>query len=104
MHNRLDLRRRDRQTCLQPVAVMWCDSNGPDKFANVAALDVSEYGLGLQTPEPLPDRARVVLRAPRLGLHGEALVRHCSRRGTQYLVGLEFGRNMRWRPVSEPGS
>jgi hypothetical protein len=41
------------------------------------------------------------LRSEILKLHGQALVRHCSRLGTTYSVGLEFGRGVRWSPAAK---
>jgi hypothetical protein len=98
MSARKDLRRQGRQSCRQPVALRWSDAQGNDKYANVVALDVSEFGLSLQTREALPLRSRVQLRAAKLGIQGEATVRRCAQIGTQYVIGVEFGGSMRWKP------
>jgi hypothetical protein len=98
MAARHDLRRHNRQDCNPPVKVkiMWCDPSGHDKFANAGALDISEMGLRLKVPEALSVRSCVTLRSESLKLQGQASVRHCSRLGTTYAIGLEFGRGVRW--------
>ncbi|HUA19782.1 MAG TPA: PilZ domain-containing protein [Bryobacteraceae bacterium] len=95
---RHDLRRQDRLNCTQTVTVMWRDSRGEDKFANVPALDVSPHGLRLQLPEAVPYQATITLRAAKLGLHGRASVVHCSRKGTRFAVGVQFAGDLRWNP------
>ena len=101
MTARHDLRRLNRQDCSPTVKIMWCDSSGHDKFANATALDVSEMGMRLKVPEALPVLSSVTLRSEKLHLHGQASVRHCSRFGTNYAIGLEFSRGVRWSPAAK---
>jgi len=93
-----DLRRQIRQSCIVSVKVRWCDASGIEKFANASALDISQSGLRLKVPEPLPVHGCVALNSEKLKLRGEASVRHCSRLGGNYMVGLEFVREIRWTP------
>lgn len=93
-----DLRRADRQPCDQRVTVVWRDAAGQEKFVQAKALDISEQGLRLEVPEPLPCQIYLTLRAEKLGLRGNASVRHCMRvRGSRYAVGLEFSAGMCWK-------
>jgi hypothetical protein len=97
MSNRHDLRRQDRRVCDHSVAVIWRDPTGNEKFFNAKAVDISEAGLRLQMPEALPKQAYVTIRAFKLGLQGNASVRHCSRlHGSKYVVGIEFTAGLRW--------
>jgi hypothetical protein len=80
---------------------MWCDTSGNDKFANATALDISETGVRLKVPEALTVQSCVTLRCENLKLQGQASVRYCSRMGTTYAVGLEFGRGVRWSPAAK---
>jgi hypothetical protein len=80
---------------------MWRDSAGGDKFINVPMRDISECGAGLQIPEPVPVRSFVTLSADKLGIHGQASVRYCSRQGTKYSIGVEFTGAMRWKAEEE---
>ena len=90
-----NIRRHDRQGCTQLVTVMWCDAFGNDKCTNAAAVDVSELGLRLLMPEALPVRSFVTLRSDKIGVQGQASVRHCSRQGARYSIGLEVSRGIR---------
>jgi hypothetical protein len=98
---RHDLRRHTRQSCSPTVKIMWCDPSGHDKFANALALDVSETGVRLKVPEALTVQSCITLRCENLKLQGQASVRYCSRMGTTYAVGLEFGRGVRWSPAAK---
>jgi len=99
MSTRHDLRRQDRQACDHRVTVLWQDARGQDKFVNAKALDISESGLRLQMPEPMPKQRYLTLRAPKLGLLGHASVKHCSRSsGSKFVIGVEFTAGMRWTP------
>jgi len=101
METRHDLRRQDRFGCFQTVTVMWRDSRGEDKFTTAQALDVSPHGLRLQLPEAVPFQTCITLRAVKLGLHGRASVRHCSRSGTRFAVGVQFAGDLRWNPPAQ---
>ena len=101
MSARHDLRRHTRQSCNPTVKIMWCDTSGHDKFANATALDISETGVRLKVPEALVVQSCVTLRSENLKLHGQASVRYCSRIGTTYAIGLEFGRGVRWSPSAK---
>jgi hypothetical protein len=105
METRHDLRRKDRRPCDHDIAVLWRDSNGYEKFATAKAVDICELGLRLQMPEPLPHQAYLMLRANKLGLLGNASVRHCSRiGGSKFSIGVEFTAGLRWTPKDSPRS
>jgi hypothetical protein len=80
---------------------MWRDATGDDKFMNAPVQDISESGVGLEVLEALPVRSFVMLRAAKLGVHGRASVRHCSRQGLKYRIGVEFTGGFRWKPTDE---
>lgn len=44
----------------------------------------------MECPEPVPLRSYIVMRADRIGLSSNASVRHCTRFGGKYILGLEF--------------
>lgn len=97
MSTRHDLRRQDRFPCAHPVTITWRDARGDNKFATARAIDISKHGIRLQLPEPLPIQAYVTLRATKLGLLGDASVRHCVRAtGYKYAVGAEFTAGLQW--------
>jgi hypothetical protein len=94
---RHDLRRQDRQPCGHNVTVNWRDARGENKFAIARAIDISPSGIRLQMPEAPPLHSYVMLRAAKLGLMGNASVRHCLRTAaSKFAVGAEFTAGLEW--------
>lgn len=99
MQTRNDLRRNLRSCCDHQVTVMWRGSQGEDKYISTKAVDISELGLRLQMPESIQRQTYLVVSSPKLGLSGQASVRHSGRmRGAKFAVGVEFASGMRWKP------
>lgn len=91
------MRRQDRIEIAIPVDVMWTDRQGHERFATARSIDVCESGIRIQVPEPLPERSYVRLRADKIALAGSASVRTCLKKGTKFVVGLEFSGGMAWK-------
>ena len=91
------MRRQERIQIAVRVDVMWTDRNGHERFATARSIDVCESGIRIQVPEPLPDRSYVRLRADKIALAGSASVRTCLKKGTKFVVGLEFSGGMQWK-------
>jgi hypothetical protein len=91
------MRRQDRIEVAVPVDVMWTDRQGHERFATARSIDICESGIRIQVPEALPERSFVRLRADRIALAGSASVRSCVKKGTKFMVGLEFSGGMTWR-------
>src|SRR2546426_9892041 len=85
-----DKRRKQRQLFDFGLEVSWHDSNGAARTINVRAIDLSNSGVRVESNEPIEPQTTVYVRAERYGLTGSTLVRHCSRRASKYLLGLEF--------------
>jgi hypothetical protein len=92
------MRRHERTVQSEPVQLIWKDRDGVDKYANARTLDVSELGMRIEAPEPVPERSYVSFRCDKLKLNGRASVRSCQRQGNRYLIGLEFSLGMKWKP------
>jgi hypothetical protein len=102
MGTRHDLRRQQRRPCEHNVTVTWHDARGDHKFAIARALDICESGIRLQLPEPPPLHTYVTLRATKLGLLGNASVRHCARTAaSKFAVGAEFTAGLEWTPEKQ---
>jgi hypothetical protein len=103
METRHDLRRQDRQPCDHSVTVRWRDLRGEEKFVRAKALDICKTGLRLQMPEALPRQSYVAISVVKLGLMGDASVRHCTRTGvSRFAVGVEFSAGLNWTPRASP--
>jgi hypothetical protein len=66
------------------------DNQGQSRFVQAKALDVSDSGVRLETPEPVEAGAHVRVLIEQYETSGYAVVRHCTRRGQYYILGLEF--------------
>lgn len=91
------MRRQDRIEVAVPVDVMWTDRQGHERFATAHSVDICESGIRIQVPEALAERSFVRLRADRIALAGSASVRSCIKKGTKFMVGLEFSGGMKWK-------
>jgi len=91
------MRRQARIELAVPVDLMWTDRQGHERFTTARAVDICESGIRLQVPEALPERSFVRLRADRIALAGTASVRTCIKKGTKFMVGLEFSGGMTWK-------
>jgi hypothetical protein len=95
-----DIRRHHRLQYLGRVRISWESTRGP-KYAAAKCLDVSEGGLRIEAPEPIPVYTSISLYADQINLSGAAIVKHVERRGSKYILGLELSHALRERTLSE---
>jgi hypothetical protein len=96
-----ELRRHARAEKSSPIQLVWQDRQGVDHFVRGRSVDVSPSGMRAEVSEPI-DKQTYVNRcsAPFLGVQGTASVRSCTRKGTKYILGLEFSGGLQWKPKS----
>jgi PilZ domain-containing protein len=87
-------RRHHRAACTGPVRLSWEDASGHPAYAQGKCIDISEGGLKIEIPCPIPLRGYVSWRADRIGLAGSASVRYVLRCGAKYTVGLELSQSI----------
>ncbi|MGD0362037.1 MAG: DnaJ domain-containing protein [Bryobacteraceae bacterium] len=85
-----DKRKEQRRFTNAMFAVSWEDARGQSRSLRVRGLNVSKSGMRIESSEEMHTGVPVSLQAERHELAGRATVRNCTRRGTGYLVGLEF--------------
>jgi hypothetical protein len=95
-----DRRKRARIAFKGGVVLCWTDDRGRDNYASGRCADISERGCSIELADSLPVRANVSLRIPDLNVSAFASVRHVTRKGMKYIVGLEFGQPVRL-PLAE---
>lgn len=102
-----ELRRHRRYTVGSggTMEVSWINMRGQMRTSRARVVNVSETGLAIQLPEEaMPLRVR--FQSEQGGVDGVGSVRHCSRSGSKYVVGLEFALELGWHPpqgdVTEP--
>lgn len=84
-------RRARRIPQLGHVRISWQDASGQQKYVQAKLFEVSATGLRMmEVPEPIPLLTNVHLACEKLRLAGSAWVRHCSRYGSKFIVGVEL--------------
>jgi hypothetical protein len=76
----------------RPVLISWRDSIGLRQSDDGFCRDVSDGGVALDLPFPLKVRTRLNLRVSEANLSGMGVVRHCTKVGLRFVVGVEFDR------------
>ena len=75
------------------TAELWIpDEEGVERYTLATSLNLSPEGAGIRCDEPLSPglELAVALHEPEMSFHGRAAVRHCTRMGDEYLIGLQF--------------
>lgn len=89
-----NIRRHQRVPYAGPVRVSWQAADGLPCYVQGKCLDVSDSGLRIALLQPVPLRTIVSFNVEPLKVSGSASVRHVSRRGTRFVVGLELNANL----------
>lgn len=84
-----DARRSARQPVHARVSVTWDDGQGHAVTTRGRVRDLSGAGMGIDVMDPIPRGSLVSLRVQPMGWNRGGLVRHCTRTGARYLVGIE---------------
>jgi hypothetical protein len=71
------------------VFLTW-DKNGVMQRVVGRCVDLSPSGAKLETRDKLDARSIVLVHSEQFGRMGLASIRHCTRQGMKYDVGLEF--------------
>ena len=87
---RLNERRDVRVRYQAPFYLLWDEQSSQPKYAKAVCNEVSEHGMSLESPQSIAVGSRVSLRAESEALFGGAHVKHSTKRGSTYVVGLEF--------------
>jgi len=64
--------------------------NQPERSMAARGINMSKSGALVEAPQPLAVGSVIYIKAPELGLMGEATVRHCTIKGSKFLIGLHF--------------
>jgi hypothetical protein len=88
--------RRERRYPLDCQATLrWEDSRSQTRCLQAKALDVSDSGVRLEAFEPIEVGTYLNAWIEQYNISGGAVVRHCSRPGHCYVLGLEFSETER---------
>lgn len=92
-------RQTDRQPFSARVRVAWDCAGGDPMVLPGFCLDISEHGMRLDVPQPIPLRSYVTVRVENLlvSIPGRGSVRHCTRKRGRYEIGVEFNGTVKWK-------
>ncbi len=88
-------RHEQRRYTNATFSVGFADGQGETRSMRVRGLNVSKSGMRIEAPDEIPTGATVMLQGERHDLCGKATVRHCKRRGSGFVIGLEFSAETR---------
>jgi hypothetical protein len=80
-----------------PVELGWSDMHGCGMSARGKCINISESGLRLSLPVPVPAGVYANFRIERMGFGGAGSVRYARRNGVNFIVGLEFSGGLRFQ-------
>lgn len=84
-----DPRRHSRIPYAGPVRLTW-ESRGEVLYAQGKCIDVSESGLRIELPVPVPVATSLMISADRINVSGAATVKSVTPRRAKYVIGLEL--------------
>ncbi|HEX4276139.1 MAG TPA: J domain-containing protein [Bryobacteraceae bacterium] len=84
--NRSELRKEADHT----VELIWKTEAGEKRFEACRAINLSDVGVAVESPEQIPLLAHVIVRAPSFEVAALAQVKHCTWRRTIFVLGLNF--------------
>lgn len=90
MEHTTNIRAGERHPFQGGVEVSWRSRAGDVKLARAQCVDFSQQGARIICEQPIDVRTNVYLKAPSLGLLGNASVRYCRRAGLKHMIGLMF--------------
>jgi len=85
-----DVRREDRSPKSTTYSICWQAEDGLTHSAEVRGVDISAAGIGVECPNPLVQGSTVYVDARDRSVVGNCTVKHCSRKGSRWYIGLEF--------------
>ena len=88
--------------CKAKVQLSWVAENGEVCSALVMCHDISQEGMQLRSPAPVPVRSSVQYLISGSPLQGTGTVRSSTRAGAGFVVGLTFAVPLRVDPATTP--
>lgn len=85
-----DLRQHERHKLRGKIQLSWTTANGKVSVVTGNCLDVSVYGMLIESPSPIPDGTKVTGILQGTDISGQAVVRHCRQYGPWFRIGLKF--------------
>ncbi len=86
----VNMRREQRKSSQKKYSVSWQDESGITRSVQVHGTDMSGSGIGIRCPLEIRKGTRIYIQAEDGHPAGYSVVRHATRRGVNYMIGLEL--------------
>lgn len=86
----VNMRREQRKSSQRNYSISWQDEGGITRSIQVQGTDVSGSGIGIRCPLEIRKGTRLYIQAEEGKPAGYSVVRHATRRGASYTLGLEL--------------
>jgi len=87
----MSAKRQEPRTANRKVlSISWADANGITRAVDVQPVDTSEGGIAFTSPIDIPIGTTVYIAANDAFPARYSLVRHCTRNGDEYAIGVEL--------------
>jgi hypothetical protein len=73
-----------------PATLTWGDHQGQSRSLQAKALDISDSGVRIEASERIEVQTVLDIWIERYDTSSSAVVLHCARRGSRFVLGLEF--------------
>jgi hypothetical protein len=97
-----NMRKHERRAIDATFTICWQDEAGKMHSSNVQGVDLSPTGVRILVPIPLTPGSCVFIESPNGHPTGYTTVRHSTRIGRSYSIGLEFAEETQKTMQSDP--
>ena len=100
----LNRRREPRQPSTRTYSICWQDEDGLTHSARVQGMDTTQSGIGIRCPIEIRTGTAVYVQPEHGCPTGYTVVRHATRQGTSYFIGLELDNSTKDGRLSSEGN
>src|ERR1041385_4898677 len=104
MTMQMNLRKQERHKIDATYTICWQDESAKYHSSNIKGIDLARSGVRILAPAPLHVGMCVFIESPANHPSGYATVRHCTRVGRSYSLGLEFNEDTETSGQADPAS
>jgi hypothetical protein len=87
---RINRRKEPRIPVTSDFDLFWQDEDASHKTARARGIEISEHGASVRSPKPIRCNSVIKVRGRDIQFDGRATVRRCTKKGLNYVIGLEL--------------
>jgi hypothetical protein len=86
----INRRKEPRVPVASEFDLFWQDVDASRKSTRARGIEICGHGVSVRSPKPILRNSIIQIRGCQLHIEGNATVRHCTRKGFSYVIGLEL--------------